>query len=289
MPGRGRGRGRGGRGRVGGRGKRPKRKKPSSSAAARTEDDDSSIELDVPTSRPSHPPSNSSTGGEQKKTYRKFEPDDAAFRNTLIEQAAQDRIKAMRENPKNTGRLPRGFGSKQVEAFSKRVPTLCITESDIDNRRRFIMKSKKGEADAQEERMPAARSIGATISSAFNTTASTLDEGDRSSSTSSRKEPAPRPDSNNASTASDSSSRGQGNAPRPSASATSESALKSVPSIESSRCASTRGVPSTDQPSSSTDTTQPTRRYTCSFGDKCARPPYAPTNCAFCDGTVHPI
>ena len=274
MSNRGRGRGRGGRGRVGGRGKRPKRKKPSSSAAERTEDDDSSIELVVPPSRPSHPPSTSSTGGEEKKTYRKFEADDAAFRNTLIEQAAQDRIKAMRENPKNPGRLPRGFGSKQIEAFSKRAPTLRITESDIDNRRRLIAaKSKKGEADAQEERMPAARSIRATMSSALNTTASTLDEGDRSSSTSSRKEPAPRPDSDNpTSTASDSSSRGQENAPLPSASATSESASRSVPSIESSRCASTRGVPSTDQPSSSTGTTQPTQRYTCSFGDKCARP-----------------
>ena len=175
MSNRGRGRGRGGRGRVGGRGKRPKRKKPSSSAAERTEDDDSSIELVVPPSRPSHPPSTSSTGGEEKKTYRKFEADDAAFCNTLIEQAAQDRIKAMRENPKNPGRLPRGFGSKQIEAFSKRAPTLRITESDIDNRRRLIAaKSKKGEADAQEERMPAARSIRATMSSALNTTASTL-------------------------------------------------------------------------------------------------------------------
>ena len=128
MSGRGRGRGRGDRGRVGGGGKRKKRKKPSSSAADnRTEDDDSSIELAVPPSRPSHSStSTSSTDETNKKTYRKFDPEDASFRNSLIEQAAQERIKASRDNAKNPGRLPRGFGSKQVEAFSKRVPTLHL-------------------------------------------------------------------------------------------------------------------------------------------------------------------
>lgn len=178
MSGRGRGRGKGGRGRTGGRGKRKKRKKPSSSAAERTEDDDSSIELVVPPSRPSNSPSKSSTDGEKKRSYRKFDADDATFRNTLLDQAARHRIKAMQDNPKNPGRLPRGFGAKQVEAFKQKVPNLRITESDIDNRRRLIAaKSKKSHADAQEERMSTARSIADTASSASsNITATILDD-----------------------------------------------------------------------------------------------------------------
>ena len=178
MSGRGRGRGKGGRGRTGGRGKRKKRKKPSSSAAERTEDDDSSIELVVPPSRPSNSPSKSSTDGEKKRSYRKLDADDATFRNTLLDQAARHRIKAMQDNPKNPGRLPRGFGAKQVEAFKQKVPNLRITESDIDNRRRLIAaKSKKSHADAQEERMSTARSIADTASSASsNITATTLDD-----------------------------------------------------------------------------------------------------------------
>ena len=212
MSGRGRGRGRGGRGRAGGRGKRSKRKKPTPSAARRTEDDDASIELVVPPSRPSLPSSSSSTDGETKRTYRKFDDDDAAFRNTLLERAARDRIKAMQDNQKNPGRLPRGFGSSQVEAFRQKVPNLRITESDIDNRRRLI--EKKRQADAQE-------------------------------GTSCRKQ-APRPNSGNRTSASTASNRSSsGYAPRPSTarnrSSSGHASRPSAPSATSSTVSAFQG------------------------------------------------
>ena len=108
-------------------------------------------------------------------------PHSATLSLTKPRDTASKRCKTTRRIPADcrvVGRLPRGFGAKQVEAFKQKVPNLRITESDIDNRRRLIAaKSKKSHADAQEERMSTARSIADTASSASsNITATTLDD-----------------------------------------------------------------------------------------------------------------
>ena len=62
--------------------------------------------------------SGTASGNPAKKKYRTFGEDNAKVRDTLIEKAARERVKTMKSNAKKPGKMPHGFGTKQIKQFA---------------------------------------------------------------------------------------------------------------------------------------------------------------------------
>ena len=86
-----------------------------------------------------------------QKKYRSFEEDDHNARTTLIDQAAKARIRAMQNNAKNPGRIPHGFGTKQIKHFASSCPGLNIKEYDVYNRVKAIQNKEKDEQKKRQD------------------------------------------------------------------------------------------------------------------------------------------
>ena len=86
-----------------------------------------------------------------QKKYRSFEEDDHNARTTLIDQAAKARIRAMQNNTKNPGRIPHGFGTKQIKHFASSCPGLNIEEYDVYNRVKAIQNKEKDEQKKRQD------------------------------------------------------------------------------------------------------------------------------------------
>ena len=84
-----------------------------------------------------------------KRKYRTFGEDDAKVRDTLIEKAARERVEAMESNTKKPGKMPHGFGTKQIKQFANSCLGLNIKEYDVDNRVRSI----KNKEETERKRM----------------------------------------------------------------------------------------------------------------------------------------
>ena len=67
-------------------------------------------------------------GNPPQKKYRSFGEDDRNARSTLIDQAAKARIRAMTNNTKKPGKMPHGFGTRQIRHFASSCPGLNIEE-----------------------------------------------------------------------------------------------------------------------------------------------------------------
>ena len=100
-------------------------------------------------------------GNPPQKKYRSFGEDDRNARSTLIDQAAKARIRAMTNNTKKPGKMPHGFGTRQIRHFASSCPGLNIEEYDIYNRMKAIQNKEKDEQkkrqDAEAQRAAALR------------------------------------------------------------------------------------------------------------------------------------
>ena len=100
-------------------------------------------------------------GNPPQKKYRSFGEDDRNARSTLIDQAAKARIRAMTNNTKKPGKMPHGFGTRQIRHFASSCPGLNIEEYDVYNRVKAIQNKEKDEQkkrqDAEAQRAAALR------------------------------------------------------------------------------------------------------------------------------------